>query len=115
MPIKINRKGIITDRYLTYLNVMSAFNGIKLSDMEKTILDRFFWISNGKINTDSRKQVAKELKITNFNLTNGIGKIRKKGLLAGKKGTDEEVFIDRLLPDVEAGKKSFVIQLELIS
>lgn len=116
MAITTHRKGIITDRYKAFLDIVSAFHGIKLSGMEKKVLNGFFWQSNGKINTGTRKAVAGNLKISSYNLTNQILKLRRKKLIIPNKANKEEdILVDSLIPDIEADKRSFVIQLELVS
>lgn len=114
MPITLRRKGIVTTRYSTYLDILSAFYGIQLAPKERQVLNGFFWISNGIINTESRKQVASRLKITSFNLTNQILKLRrKKIIIVNPDNADEDRIVDKFIPNVDADQKDFVIQLLL--
>lgn len=100
----------VQDRYMKFLRIYATFKGLGLSERELEIIDQLYWLSEGKLTTQARKEIQEALDITDFNLNNQLRKIRSKGLIVpGKDGI--EVLKSDICPDIEAAKKDFGIML----
>lgn len=113
--ITIPKRVAVDQRYKEFLKLVSASTSTGLSDREIDILDAFFWISEGVITTDSRKKVAESLEITDFNLNNMLGKLRKKDVIHVPAGKEKEQIRENMLCDLEADKTELTIAFKFVS
>ena len=107
MAIKLQRKILVNERYKMFLTLASAYFNLNLSSKEIEILDEFYWVNNGVLDSQARKSVRSKLKISEYNLNNQISKLRRKGILSKTSG--DESIIPKLIPDIESENTNFVI------
>lgn len=81
------------ERYKEYLKQYSAFLGKHFSDKEIEVLDAIYWLGQGHITTETRKQIQTALDMSEFNLNNYLGKLRAKDCLerTTPEGRDEQL------------------------
>jgi hypothetical protein len=113
--IAIPKKVKVEDRYKEFLRIVTSFSKLELSDREIDILDGLYWISDGAITPAARKQIADNLKITQYNLNNQFMKLRKKKVISKLAGNKLEAIVGKLLPSIESDKPEWIINLKLTS
>ncbi len=91
-PVVFNARKSHKAFYRTFLNIVSAVAEIKLSEQEIDIMDECFNLG-GKFDTDTRKDVVTNLKVSPSNLNNYIKKLKDKGYL-----DDSMRLIEKLRP-----------------
>lgn len=110
MTFQIEKQISDKDRYKIFLRLYSTLMDLKLSEKEINIIDAFFQVDNGLINTSSRKQVADILGMSEFNLNNYLYKMRNRNIV-----TDESIHSEFILTDLPAISKTMEISFLLIS
>jgi hypothetical protein len=117
MPITVLKPTPVDSRYRRFLTLFSSAYDLSLSDGEMTVLEEFYWVSQGKLTSDARKKVAQKMGITAFNLNNHIGKLRKKKMIVRDKKNPEQPdkLIDALIIDIEPDKRNLHVVFNLQS
>lgn len=103
MTVTINKKAPVTERFKIFLHLASTFFNFTLTDKEIAVMNEFFWVSQGVIDTDSRKAVAHALSMSEFNLNNYLLKLRKKNVI------NEDGIKPELMVNIAPSEKSFGI------
>ena len=109
MAITVKKSVTVDKRYIEFLKITSSFLNLELSDREMEVLNELYWSSEGVLTTAARQEVAKKLDISEFNLNNQIGKLRKKKLISKGKNAEHETILQTLMPDLEVDKNDLPI------
>lgn len=107
--VTVTRKIQVDQRYIEFIKLVSAFNELKLSVREIDVLNKLYWVSEGKATTEAKKQIGEELDMSAFNLNNQLMKLRRKKLLVWNKTHNCETVLDSLIPDLNVEKPEFQI------
>ena len=109
MTVSIDRIVPVEDRFIVFLRLFSVLFSINLSEKEIEVINEFYWRHGGVINTDTRKAVAKRLDMSEFNLNNYLGKLRKRKVVS-QNNINEKININ-----IMAADKTLNVLFNLIS